>query len=89
MGILCKWNKKENGGNYQQGFIHYKYVYTYHTDGGVRCGRVHIVVGFITTYAIGVYHHWCEFDSGSVRGVTHYVIKFVSVLGQVGCFLHQ
>jgi len=49
--------RKKNGGNDQQGFIHYKYVYTYHTDGGVRRGRVHIVVGFITTYAIGVYHH--------------------------------
>ena len=22
-----------------------------------------MVVGFITTYAIGTYHHWCEFET--------------------------
>ena len=44
----------------------------------------------ITTYAINAYHHWCcEFESRSGRGVQHYVIKFVSDLGQVGGFLHQ
>jgi hypothetical protein len=29
----------------------------------------------------------CEFESRSGRGVQHYVIKFVSDLGQVGGFL--
>jgi hypothetical protein len=35
-----------------------------------------MVIGFTTTYAIGAYHHWCEFESHSGRGVQHYVIKF-------------
>jgi hypothetical protein len=38
-------------------------------------------------YAISAYHHWCEFESRSGRGVQHYVIKFVSDLWQVGGFL--
>jgi hypothetical protein len=42
-----------------------------------------MVVGFYTTYAISAYHHWCEFESRSGRGVQHYVIKFVSDLRQV------
>jgi hypothetical protein len=47
-----------------------------------------MVVGITTTYAISSYHHWCcGFDSRSGRGVQHYVIKFVSNLGQVGGFL--
>ena len=47
-----------------------------------------MVVGFKTTYVISTYHHWCcEFESRSGRGVQHYVIKFVSDLRQVGCFL--
>jgi hypothetical protein len=49
-------------------------------SGGCR-GRVRMVVGFTTTYAINAYHHeW------SGRGVQHYVIKFVSDLRQVGGF---
>ena len=48
----------------------------------------HMVVGFTTTYAIGAYHNWCcWFKSRSGKGVQHYVIKFVSVLWQVGGFL--
>jgi len=44
-------------------------------------GRDRMIVGFTTTYAISAYHHWCcVFDSRSVRGVQHYVIKFVWVL---------
>jgi len=55
--------------------------------GGRRC-RDRMVVGFTTTYAIGVYHHWCcEFESRSGWGVQHYVIKFVSDLRQVEGFL--
>ena len=47
-----------------------------------------MVIGFTTTYAISVYHHWCcELESRSGRGVQHYVIKFVSDLRQVGGFL--
>jgi hypothetical protein len=46
------------------------------------------VVGFTATYAISAYHHWFgEFESRPGRGVQHYVIKFVSNLQQVGCFL--
>ena len=53
-----------------------------------RRGRDRMVVGFTTTYAISSYHHWwCEFESQSWRGVQHYVIKFVSDLWQLGCFL--
>jgi hypothetical protein len=47
-----------------------------------------MVVGFTTTYAISAHHHDSyEFESRSERGVQHYVIKFVSVLQQVGGFL--
>jgi hypothetical protein len=36
-----------------------------------------MVVGFITTYAISAYHHWCfEFESRSGRGLQQYVIKW-------------
>jgi len=53
-----------------------------------RCGRDRMVVGFTTIYAISAYHHWCcEFESRSGPGLQHYVIKFVSDLRQVGCFL--
>ena len=55
---------------------------------GNRRGRDRMVVGFITTYAISAYHHWCcEFESRRGRGVQHYVIKFVSDFRQVGGFL--
>ena len=50
-------------------------------------GRDRMIVGFTTTYAISVYHHWCEFESRSGRGVQHYVITFVSDLWQVDGFL--
>jgi hypothetical protein len=43
-----------------------------------------MVVGFTTTYAISV---CCEFQSQSVRGAQHCVIKVVSDLLQVGGFL--
>ena len=57
-----------------------------HLTGAIVADR--IVVGFTTTYAISVYHHWCcEFEPRSGRGVQHYVIKFVSDLRQVGGFL--
>ena len=55
------------------------------------CGRRdRMVAGLWTTYAISVYHHWCcEFESrpGELYSIQHYVIKFVSDLRQVGCFL--
>jgi hypothetical protein len=52
-----------------------------------RRGRDCMVVGLKTTYAINAYHHWYyEFESGSGRGVQHYVIKFVSDLRQVSGF---
>ena len=35
-----------------------------------RNGHARMVVGFITTYVISTYHHWCwEFESRSGRGV--------------------
>jgi len=40
-----------------------------------RRGRDRMVVGFTTAYAISAY------------SIQHYVIKFVSDLWQVGCFL--
>jgi hypothetical protein len=46
-----------------------------------------MVVGFTTTYAISAYHHRCEFQSRSGRGVQHYLLKFVCDLRQVGRFL--
>ena len=53
-----------------------------------RRGRDRMVVGLIATYAINAYHHE---SSNPVRGVVytrqHYVIKFVSNLGQFGGFL--
>jgi hypothetical protein len=55
-----------------------------------RRGRDRMVVGFKTTCAIGAYHHLsCEFEPvhGKVHSIQHYVIKFVSDLGQVGGFL--
>ena len=47
-----------------------------------RRGRDRMVVGFTTTYAISGY-----LESGSGRGIQHYVIKFVSELWQVSGFL--
>ena len=47
-----------------------------------RRGRDRIVVGFTTAYAISAYpNQCCEFESRPGRGVQHYVIKFVSDLG--------
>ena len=49
--------------------------------------RDRMVVRFTTTYPISAYHHWCcEFETQFVRGVQHYVIKFVSNLRQRGGF---
>jgi hypothetical protein len=60
-------------------------LYIYARD---RRGRIRMVVGFTTTYAISAYHHWCfEFESRSERSVQHFVIKLVSDLRQVGGFL--
>ena len=44
-----------------------------------------MVVGFTTTYAISVYHHYsCEFESthGDVNSIQYDVINFVSDLRQ-------
>ena len=47
-----------------------------------------MVVEITTNYAISAYHNLCcEFESGSGRGVQHYVIKFITDLRQVGGFL--
>ena len=55
-----------------------------------RRGRDRMVVGFTTTFAISVYHHWsCDFESrsGEVYLIQPYVINFVSDLRHVGGFL--
>jgi len=39
-----------------------------------RRGPDRMAVGFTTTYAISAYHHWCEFELRSERGVHHYEI---------------
>ena len=45
-------------------------------------------MAFTTTCATGAYQHWyCEFESRSGWRVQHYVIKFVSDLGQIGGFI--
>ena len=65
-----------------------KYITSISRGGRWRRCRDRLVVGFITTYAISAYHHWCcELESRSGLGVQHYVIKFVSNLWQVGGFL--
>ena len=49
-----------------------------------------MVVGFTTTYAISVYHHYsCEFEftHGDVNSIQYDVINFVSDLREVGGFL--
>ena len=67
-------------------FLHL-YMFINEWDQILSGRRDRMVVVFITTYAIGAYHHWCEFESRSGRGVQHYVIKFVSDLRQVSGFL--
>ena len=55
-----------------------------------RRGHCRMVVGFITTYAMRIYHHQCcefESSSGEVYSIKHYVIEFVSDLRHVGGFL--
>jgi hypothetical protein len=49
-----------------------------------------MVVGFTTTYAISVYHHYsCEFEftHGDVNSIQYDVINFVSDLREVSGFL--
>jgi len=50
-----------------------------------RCGRDHMVVGFITTYAISAMSS--NPAHGEMYTIQHYVIRFVSDLRQVGGFL--
>ena len=72
--------------------IIYIYIYLYWcnlriTSIQLRGHRDHMVVGFITTYAIGAYRHLrCEFEphSGEVDSIQHCVIKIGSDLRQVG-----
>ena len=55
-----------------------------------RRGRASMVIEFITTYVISVYHHQrLEFESlpGEVYSIQHHAIKFVSELRHVGGFL--
>ena len=63
-------------------------LYSFTLKVSVRRGHDRMVVEFTTIYAISAYHHWCcEFESRSGRGVQLYVIKFVSDLRQVDCFI--
>jgi hypothetical protein len=55
-----------------------------------RRGRDCMIVGFTSTFAINVHHHYLnefEFRSGKVYSIQHYMIKFVSDLRQVGDLL--
>ena len=55
--------------------------------GGVRRCRDRMVVEFTTTCAISVYHTKVMSSNpvhGDMYSIQHYVIKFVSVLRQVG-----
>ena len=57
-----------------------------------ECCGDRMVVGFTTSFAISVYHHWsCDFEyhSGEVYSIQHYVIEFFSDsdLRQVSGFL--
>ena len=55
-----------------------------------RRGRDCMIVGFTSTFAINVHHHYLnefEFRSGKVYSIPHYMIKFVSDLRQVGDLL--
>jgi hypothetical protein len=62
------------------------YVSPCHERG--RRGRDRMVVGLTTAYVISAYHHWCyEIESRSGQCAQHYVIKFVSDLGEVDGFL--
>ena len=57
---------------------------------GSHRGPDGMVVGLMTTCAISANHHKsCEFESrpGKVYSMQHYLIKFVSVLREVGGFL--
>jgi len=47
-------------------------IYNLHAFIRDRRGRDRMVVGFTTTYAISVFHHWCC-ESLSGRCVQHYV----------------
>jgi len=65
-----------------------KQIMQFIINNGGRRGRDRMVIGFTTTCAISAHHHWsCDFEFRSVRGVQHYVMKFVSDLRQVGGFL--
>jgi hypothetical protein len=60
---------------------------TYTLSRGLH-GHDRMVIGFINSYAISAYHHWCcEFESWLGRCVQHYVIKFGRVLQHVGGFI--
>ena len=53
-------------------------------------GGDRMVFGFITTYAISDYHHYCcgfESQLGEVYLIQYNVVKFVSDLRQFGGFL--
>jgi hypothetical protein len=46
----------------------------FHSKIGGSRGRIHMIIGFITTYAISAYHHHrCEFESrsGKVYSMSH------------------
>jgi hypothetical protein len=70
----------------------------FHSKIGGSRGRIHMIIGFITTYAISAYHHHhCEFESrsGKVYSMQHYVINLsvtchmLVVFSGYSSFLHQ
>ena len=89
------WMKHMRVNNFTRAVMRIIYIYIYicidviwgFTSIQLRGHRDHMVVGFITTYAIGAYRHLrCEFEphSGEVDSIQHCVIKIGSDLRQVG-----
>jgi hypothetical protein len=79
-------------------FVHHIPIWAHLFELRSRGRRDRMVVGFITTYAIGSYHHWsCESEccSGEASSIQHYVIKFLvtcdrsMAFSEHSGFLHQ
>ena len=85
--FFCLGGRSKKGILLHKTMLISKYLQLNTIISGDRLGRDCMVVGFTITYTISAYHHLCEFESRSGRGVQHYVIKIVTDLRQVGGFL--
>jgi hypothetical protein len=84
--------------NFSYSFLNLIPIRFFHSKIGGSRGRIHMIIGFITTYAISAYHHHhCEFESrsGKVYSMQHYVINLSVtchmsvVFSGYSSFLHQ